>query len=424
MTRYFNLQEHNWQRLPIRFFLILIGIKFAVLTASGDQSSPVAGLSARAERGDRDAQIHLGMRYRDGEGVPRDYEKALEWYRKCADQGDPRGMDNVGFMFLRGLGVPVDFDIAAGYFKASARQNHAQGQFNLGNCYFSGQGVVQNYEQAIAAWQRAAQQGHPHAVWRLATLYASGEGLPRDRKKAAGLCRKIAEKGHANGALLLGELLSSRGNSDEARRWWAVAAEHGSTQADILSELEMWRRLDPIAGRLAFVEVDHLYQGWNNCGATSIAMFARHFGTETNPYDVKRLCPRSPIGTGTDWADLLAVGEKVNQEWKLVTFSNDDHGFAEGTRFIRQHLDAGRPVVIDFTYIRERDGKRVRSGHTLLVVGYHTERNQFVLQNPNQPPPGIQLMSTGDLKSIWYSNSYSRLAKGQTTRPLIVMARK
>jgi len=142
-----------------------------------------------------------------------------------------------------------------------------------------------------------------------------------------------------------------------------------------------------------------------------------------NPYEVKRLCPQNPIGTGTDWADLLAVSNVLNQKWKMLTFANTEQGFAKGVQSIQQHLDAGNPVVIDFTVLQERNGKQEKFGHTLLVVGYNTKRDQFVLKNPNQPPPGIELMSAKELQASWYSSGYSRLAEGQAARPLIVIDR-
>ncbi|MEM9360444.1 MAG: C39 family peptidase [Pseudomonadota bacterium] len=400
---------------------ILAAMNIGKLAASGDLSSTIAELLAVADEGDRQAQLVLGMRYREGTGVPRDYKEALKWYRKCADQGSAEGMDNVGFMYLRGWGVPENFNIAAAYFKASAAENHDQALFNLGNCYFSGQGVEQDYDLAIDSWRRAAEVGHDDATWRLATLYAAGEALPRNRKKAEELCERIAEKGHPNGVLLLGELYATQGKQDAARKWWANAAKHGSAQASALLEFAAWRYQDPVAGSLAYVEVDHLHQGWNNCGATSIAMLARHSGSDTPPYDVKRQCPRSPIGKGTDWVDLVAASKKLKQQWRMEAFPNNDAGFTKGAEVIRQHLDANRPVVIDFTITRERNGKEERHGHTLLVVGYNSGLDQFVLKNPNQPPPGIQLMSAKELKSNWYSGGYSRLAKGRPARPLIVI---
>jgi len=92
--------------------------------------------------------------------------------------------------------------------------------------------------------------------------------------------------------------------------------------------------------RPAYVKVEHLYPGWSNCGATAVAMFARHAGSDKTPYDVKRLCPRSPIGTGTDWADLVAAGQRIGQHWQMATFPNDENGFDQGVAVIRHHLDA------------------------------------------------------------------------------------
>ncbi|MGI9241834.1 MAG: C39 family peptidase [Verrucomicrobiales bacterium] len=392
-----------------------------VVAVPGGAPATFEELARAAEDGDPEAELALGMRYRDGEGVARDYQIAIKWYRRCADRGNADGMDNVGFMHLRGWGVPENFDVAAAYFKSAARMNHSQALFNLGNCYFSGQGVERDYPQAIGAWERAAAGGHRHSIWRLATLLAAGEGIGKDRARAKQLCESIAGRGDVNGMLLLGELCSVQGEQDQAKEWWSRAAEAGSIQAKALLKLGDWRHEDSRAGQLGYVELDHLYQGWNNCGATSVAMLARHSGADVTPYDLKRLCPRSPIGTGTDWADLVAAGDELDQRWEMIAFADDDAGFASGVAVIRQHLDANRPVVIDFTVTRELDGRTEHFGHTLLVVGYNADLDQFVLKNPNQPPPGIQLMSGEQLKSNWGSRGYSRLAKGQRARPLIVL---
>ena len=405
-----------------RIFALLL-LALSMTGVSQEPISPeIANLLNVAKAGDGKAQISLGMRYRDGKGVPRNHREAVKWYRMAADQGDAEGLDNVGFMYLRGWGVPKNSTIATAYFSASAAEGHAQGFFNLGNSYFSGQGVEQNYHQAIEAWRQAAEVGHENAIWRLAVLSAAGEGIPEDAKRAEELCRRIAPRGHANANLLLGELLWKKGSQDLAKESWSLAKRTGSRQGGALLELSEWRAQKPEKGSFAFVEVSHLYQGWNNCGATSIAMFARHLGVDINPYAVKRLCPRSPIGTGTDWADLLEAARQLGQAWELKTFSHDEKGFSEGTQYIRDHLDAGQPVVIDFTITREENGEVLRNGHTLLVVGYRADRDQYIVKNPNQPPPGIEIMSTKELESSWYSRGYSRLGKGKSARPLIVKA--
>ena len=38
----------------------------------------------RTEAGDSDAQIGLGLLYMEGKGVPKDKEKAVEWYNQSA----------------------------------------------------------------------------------------------------------------------------------------------------------------------------------------------------------------------------------------------------------------------------------------------------------------------------------------------------
>ncbi len=394
----------------------------APLDASADANErpSIAALEHRARNGDSGAAISLGMRYRDGNGVEQDRREAVKWYRQAADQGDPAGMDNVGFMYLRGWGVPQDGRIAVAFFEAGAEKGNAQARYNLGECHFSGQGVPQDYGKAIEAWKGAAEKGHDNAAWRLAMMHAAGEHVPRDLEKAEALCRELAERGHVNGMVLLGELLHRKGDEAAAREWWEKAAEKGSRQAEALLELAEWRDQDSEPGVNAYVPVDHLFQGWNNCGSTSISMFLRQGGGELTPYDVKRLCPQSPIGTGTDWAHLVAAGKEIGEDWELITFAYDDEGFETGVRAIRERLDRAEPVVIDFTVKREENGQIERYGHTLLVVGYHAERDRFVLKNPNQPSPGIELMTAEELEENWYSSGYSRNAKGKTARPLIV----
>ena len=41
-----------------------------------------------ADQGDRYGEYRMGLRYRDGDGVPKDLDKAREWLQKSADQGD------------------------------------------------------------------------------------------------------------------------------------------------------------------------------------------------------------------------------------------------------------------------------------------------------------------------------------------------
>ena len=385
-----------------------------VLVLAADPS--IADLTAAAEKGDPAAQTALSFRYRDGKGVPRDNAAALKWARLAADQGHPAGLDAVGWHYYRGLGVKQNFDVSAGYFRSAAKKGNAFGQQNLAASYFSGSGVEQDYKLAFEWWEKAAKQGNSEAMLRLGTVLAAGDGIDPDEAKAAEWCEKSAAAGNTDALLLLGELKRRAGKFDEAKGVWEKAAAAKNPAAADLLKLLAWRDRKPEPEKFAFVDFRHIHQGWNNCAPTSSAMYARFHGSTATPYDFKRLCPASPIGTGTDWSDLIAAAGKLKMKWKLLTFPHTEAGFAKGTAFLRGELDAGRPVVIDFNFANG-------SGHTLVCVGYSTDENVYLLRDPAHPSPGLRIMPAEELEKLWQSRHYSRVAT-ERVRPVIVVDRE
>ena len=59
---------------------------------------------AAANQGSAEAQVSLAVMFENGQGVLRDYEKALTWYRKAADQGHFGAQNNLGLMYAAGRG--------------------------------------------------------------------------------------------------------------------------------------------------------------------------------------------------------------------------------------------------------------------------------------------------------------------------------
>ena len=62
-------------------------------------------LLARAEGGDRTAQVQLADCYAQGRGVERSPAQAAAWLRRAAEQGSPEGQSIFGFCCLEGFGV-------------------------------------------------------------------------------------------------------------------------------------------------------------------------------------------------------------------------------------------------------------------------------------------------------------------------------
>ncbi|VTT99785.1 sel1 domain-containing protein : Sel1 domain protein repeat-containing protein OS=Chlorobium phaeobacteroides (strain BS1) GN=Cphamn1_1504 PE=4 SV=1: Sel1: Sel1: Sel1: Sel1: Peptidase_C39_2 [Gemmataceae bacterium] len=415
---------------------VLVVLLAALAPASADDTVSTKDLIARANRGDTGAQLALAYRYRDGTGATRDYAEAMRWAHPLADRGDAAARDFVGWMYFEGLGVKRSPEVAAGYFRAAADKS-AAAAWNLGNCYFAAQGVEQDVPKALAAWKKAAAMGHGRAASTAAMAYLAGEGVPADQKEARKLAELAAGLNDPNGLVVLGELDFRAGDADKARASWTkvsktkpvgatghpeqpsdqMAAQQG---ADLLALLEYrGRKAEP--GKFALADVPHVHQGWNNCGATSCAMLARSQGKGVGGWDVKKLCP-SPVGTGTDWGDLLKASEKLDLRWKLVTFAPDDDGFDKATAFARGELDAGRPLVIDFKYTGD-NYPGGEAGHTLTLAGYVAKDDLYVLCNPAIATPGLQLMTARDLKRYWRSDHYGALSKNVLSRPAIVLDR-
>ena len=66
-----------------------------------------------------------------GDGVERDPEAAVEWYRKSAEQGLPEAQTALGDIYAKGIGVAADPEAARAWYEKAAAQGHAPAQSRL-----------------------------------------------------------------------------------------------------------------------------------------------------------------------------------------------------------------------------------------------------------------------------------------------------
>ena len=118
-----------------------------------------------AEQGDAEAQLNLGIRYANGEGVPEDDVEAVKWYRLAAKQGLARGQSYLGIMYGNGDGVPENYAEAVKWFRLAAVQGYACSQYNFGLIYHYG-------------------LGDADAQSNLGIMHANGDGVPRSNVRA------------------------------------------------------------------------------------------------------------------------------------------------------------------------------------------------------------------------------------------------
>jgi TonB family protein len=138
-----------------------------------------------AEAGNAEAQYFFGSLYETGAGGVRNYEAALNWYRKSAAQGYALAQYKLGMAYLKGdWGVPQD-DVQAGkWLLQAASQGNVNAAYQIGELYFKGKGVEQDDTQA-AEWITFAAKGYnASAQARLAGMYREGHGVPKDADEA------------------------------------------------------------------------------------------------------------------------------------------------------------------------------------------------------------------------------------------------
>ena len=101
--------------------------------------------------------------YDDGDGVPKDYQKAAQLFRLAAEQGDIEAQINIGDMYYYGDGVPLDYNEAVKWFRLSAEKGNSDAQYRLGFMYADGYGVIEDNVYALMWWYIASSNGNENA---------------------------------------------------------------------------------------------------------------------------------------------------------------------------------------------------------------------------------------------------------------------
>ncbi len=172
--------------------------------ARGDYGAALRAIRPLAEQGDARAQARLGTMYMNGEGVPKNAEEGVRWYREAAAQGFVDAQVNLGTAYARGEGVPKDDTAAARWYRMAAEQGDAVAQGTLGMMYQIGIGLRQNSSKAVHWYAKAAEGGYALAQVALGAMYHQGDGVRQDSVAAASWYRQAAEQGDPKAQWQLG----------------------------------------------------------------------------------------------------------------------------------------------------------------------------------------------------------------------------
>jgi hypothetical protein len=164
-----DCRHHFWKFNPVKPVLLLLAVGVLVgITAWFALEQPVVTPAAQtdsslphasAAAGDADAQLKLGLRYAEGDGVIQNQKEAAKWLELAARQGKTDAQYHYGLALLKGRGVVQDYRAAFSWIEKAAQRGHAKAQFDLGELYRYGTGTAADKPRAYLWFNLAAAQG-------------------------------------------------------------------------------------------------------------------------------------------------------------------------------------------------------------------------------------------------------------------------
>jgi len=175
------------------------------------QAPPLSRLTALANAGNANAELLLGLKLLDGDGMAVNEAEAAKWLERAANQNVPVAAYRLGTLYERGHGVPADPTRAVQWYATAAKAGNRKAMHNLAVAYADGTGVAKDLVVAAQWFTRAANLGLADSQFNLAVLYERGMGVQQ--------------------SLL------------DAYKWYAIAAIQGDTESKA--------RIDALATQLS-----------------------------------------------------------------------------------------------------------------------------------------------------------------------------
>jgi TPR repeat protein len=162
-------------------------------------------LKKKAEKGDVQAQLLLGGKLIDGEGIQKNEREGARWLAKAVEQNDKCAKYCYGVCLTYGIGVSKDLEKAVKLLDETVNPKAPKEVEAVWDAYIqlvdtdyfqSNDGSADARREKIFKWALlAAKNNIPRAQHLAAEMYHEGLGVPKDISKAAKLMRAAAKGG-------------------------------------------------------------------------------------------------------------------------------------------------------------------------------------------------------------------------------------
>jgi TPR repeat protein len=117
-----------------------------------------------AKTGNKQAIMWMAKAYRNGTGVEKNLETAIQYYGAAAQAGSAKAFVCLGDMYLAGEGIAADPATAANWYNEAVKKNDAEACYKLAMIMMAGNGIDKNEASAKKLIDFAASKGYQEAV--------------------------------------------------------------------------------------------------------------------------------------------------------------------------------------------------------------------------------------------------------------------
>jgi len=209
----------------------------------GAAAPELRALQARASEGVADAELLLGLKYADGDGVAANDAEAALWLERAAQKGEAVAQYRLGALYEKGLGVPADPGMAADWYAKAAELGNVKAMHNLAVAYANGSGREKDYGEAARWFRSAAERGLADSQFNLAVLHERGLGVATSLSEAYRWYAIAAVQGDDESSTRVEALLSQIPAAERAQADKAAEAFQGAptdpaaNEAPLLSQV-------------------------------------------------------------------------------------------------------------------------------------------------------------------------------------------
>ncbi|MGB6543435.1 MAG: caspase family protein [Xanthobacteraceae bacterium] len=263
--------------------------------------------------------------------LDKNYEAAIDLFKRAAQQGHPLAMYNLALHYRDGIGVQRDFGQAAEWFAKAAESGLVSAMVENAQALTTGRGQPfsrANPRRAVEWLQRAADAGSLRAKYELGRIYqrgarcSCGEGnqsndVSRDRELALLWFSRAAEAGDTAAQVRVAEIMEAgtglpSPQPEIAERYWRLAARSGDDYAQVEFANRLHSGLLLVKEEYGEKEVINLLKRAMSQGSAQAAVELAHIyrngeiGVEKNPVEAMKLAYHA--------IDLAVLADPTAQE--------------------------------------------------------------------------------------------------------------